>query len=99
MADKEIVQIKTKELYDLLSIKDIDILSAYRLLCLVYCVIWNRYNVQHAKTPEATALARWSLEAARDTLRSALRKMNLCDLDKDLVKYIANNFEFYEYGE
>lgn len=99
MVDKEIIKIKTCELYDLFSVKCVDILLAHKLLSAVYNVIWYSHLVHTARTPEATSLARWSLEDARDRLGRVLRKTNFCDLDKNLVKYIANNFEFDEYGE
>lgn len=96
MKDKEVIQIKTRELYHLLSVKNIDILVVHRLLNEVYFVIWYRHLVQTAKTPEAESLARWSLSDARDRLNVTLCSMNLCSLDKDLVRYIADHYEFEE---
>lgn len=96
MVDKEVLQIKTCELYDLLSVKCVDILLAHKLINQVYNVIWYRHLVQTAKTPEATSLARWSLEDARDNLNSTLYAMNICDLDKVLVRWIANYSEYEE---
>lgn len=99
MDNKEIIQIKTRELYHLLLVKDVDILFAHRLLSQVYNVAWYRHLVHAAKTPEETSLARWSLESARDELNSTLYSMNICDLDKVLVRYVANYCEFKEYGK
>lgn len=94
MVDKEIVQIKTREVYHLLLVKDIDLMTAHKLFSQVYNVIWYRYKFQHVNSPEAESLARWSLEDARNILDDTLRKLELCDLDKSLVRYIANNCEF-----
>ena len=94
MVDKEVLQIKTCELYDLLSVKCVDILSAHKLLSQVYSVICSRHHVQIAKSPEATSLARWSLETTRDELDRTLRSMNLCELDRMLVRWIADNCEY-----
>ena len=94
MVDKEILQIKTRELYHLLLVKDVDILFAHRLLSQVYNVIWYRHQIHTAGTPETEALARWSVERARDELNSTLYAMNLCDLDKVLIRYIANYCEY-----
>lgn len=94
MVDKEIIQIKTRELYHLLLVKDVDILFALRLLGTVFNVIWYRHQIQTAETPEREAIARWSLQDARDALNSILCAMKLCDLDKDLVRYVADNCEF-----
>lgn len=99
MDKKEIVQIKTRELYHLLLVKDVDILFAHRLLSQIYNVAWYRHLVHTATTPESTSLARWSLESARDELNSTLYSMNLCDLDKVLVRYVANYCEFNEDGK
>lgn len=99
MDNKEIIQIKTRELYHLLLVKDIDILFAHRLFNQIYNVIWYRHLVQKADTPESTSLARWSLESARDDLNSTLYSMNLCDLDVVLVRWIANHCEFNENGK
>lgn len=94
MVDKEVLQIKTCELYDLLSVKCVDILSAHKLFNQVYNVIWYRYWFQRVISPEAESLARWSLDIARDELDRTLRSMNLCDLDRKLVRYIADNVEY-----
>ncbi len=94
MEKKEILQIKTCKLYDLLSVKCIDVLSAHKLLNQVYNVIWYRHLEQTAKTSEATCLARLSLVFARDELNRTLRYMNLCVLDTQLVRYIADNVEY-----
>lgn len=99
MVDKEILQIKTKELFDLLSVKDIDFLSAHRLLSQVYNVIWLRYKLQHVNSPESTALTRWDLEDARDKLNSTLYAMNLCYLDAVLVRWIADHCEYETDGK
>lgn len=99
MVDKEILQIKTKELYNLLSVKDIDILSAYRLLSQVYNVIWYRYKLQHVNSSETTALTRWDLEDARDKLNSTLYAMNLCYLDAVLIRWIADYYEYETDGK
>lgn len=99
MVDKEIIQIRTRELYHLLLVKDVDVMFAYRLLRQIYNVAWYRHLVQTATTPESTSLARWSLEIARDELNSTLYAMNLCDLDKVLVRYVANYCDFSEYGK
>lgn len=96
MVNKEVIQIKTKEFYELLMVKDVDILSAHKLLNQVYNFIHYRHQVQIAKTPEATSLARWSLEIARDELNRTLYAMNLCYLDAVLVRWIA---EYCEYEE
>lgn len=94
MKDKEIVQIKTREFYHLLLIKDVDIMFVHRLLNEVYYVIWYRHLVQTAETPEAESLARWSLTDARTSLNDTLRSMDICSMDKDLVRYVADNYEF-----
>ncbi len=94
MKNEEIIQIKTRELYHLLVIKDVDILFAHRLLSQVFNVIWYRHQIQTAETPEGTALARWSVESAREELNKTLSSMNLCDLDKILVRYIADHCEY-----
>lgn len=96
MVDKEVLRIKTYQFYDLLSVKCVDILLAHKLINQVYNVIWYRHLVQTAKTPEATSLARWSLEDARDRLNSTLYAMNICDMDKTLVLWIANYSEYEE---
>lgn len=96
MKDKEIVQIKTRELYHLLLINDVDIMFARKLLDDVFYVIWYRHLVLTAETPEAESLARWSLSDNRDRLNDTLNQMDICSLDKDLVRYIANNYEFEE---
>lgn len=94
MKKKEIIQIKTCELYDLLSVKCVDILLAHKLISQVYNVIWYRHQVQVSKTPETESLERWLLEIARDELNRTLCSMNLCDLDKALVRWVANNSEY-----
>lgn len=99
MDNKEIIQIKTRELYHLLLVKDVDVMFAHRLLRQVYNVAWYRKQVQLAMTPESTSLARWSLDIARDELDRTLRKMNICDLDKALVRFIANHYSIEENGE
>lgn len=96
MIDKEIIQIKTRELYHLLLVKDADIKLAHRLLRQVYNVAWYRRQIHTAKTPETESLARWSVESARADLDVTLLRMNLCELDRALVRYIANNYEFDE---
>ena len=96
MKEKEIVQIKTREIFHLLLVKDADVLLAHRLFSLIYNVAWYRNQVQTALTPEATSIARWSLEDAREELDKTLLSMNLCDLDKVLVRYVANHYEFDE---
>lgn len=96
MKDKKIVQIKTREFYHLLLIKDVDIMFVHRLLNEVYFVIWYRHLVHTSETPEAESLARWSLTDARVRLNDTLRSMNICSCDKDLVRYIADNYEFEE---
>ena len=96
MVDKEVLQIKTCELYDLLSVKCVDILLARILFSAIYHVIWYRYQLHTAKTPETESLARWSLSDARDRLDATLHSMNLCDLDRKLVRSIADNYEFEE---
>lgn len=94
MEKKEIIQIKTCELYDLLSVKCVDILLAHKLINQVYEVIWHRHQLQKAMTPETESLARWTLDIARDELNRTLRSMKLCDLDRKLVCYIADNVEY-----
>lgn len=94
MEKKEVIQIKTCELYDLLSVKCVDILLAHKLLSQVYNVIWYRHQIQMAKTPETESLARWNLDDAREALDKTLCSMNICDLDKALVRWIANNSEY-----
>lgn len=94
MDTKEIVQIKTCELYDLLSVKCVDIVLAHKLLNAVYNVIWYRHQVHTAETPEATSLARWSLRDAQDVLGGVLCSMNLCELDRQLVRYVADHVEY-----
>lgn len=96
MVNKEVVQIKTCELFDLLSVKSVDIMLAHKLLSAVYNVILYRHNMHTAKTPEATSLARWSLMDSRDALDRILHSMNLCDLDEQLVRYIADHVEYEE---
>lgn len=96
MEKKEIVLNKTRELYHVLLIKAIDIPFAHKLFSEVYNVILYRHQVQTAKTPEATSLARWSLSDARDRFNDTLGQMNICTMDKDLVRYIAENYEFEE---
>lgn len=96
MVNKEVVQIKTCELYDLLSVKSVDILVAHKLLSAVLNVIWHRYLVQTAKTPEAESLERWSLRNAQDILGGVLCSMNLCHLDKELIRYVADHVEYKE---
>ena len=98
MDNKELIQIKTMELYHLLLVKDADILLAHRILRQVYNVAWYRKQVQLAKTPESTSLARWSLDIARDELDRTLRKINICDLDKALIRFIANHYTIEEDG-
>lgn len=99
MVDKEIIQIKTRELYHLLLVKDVDILFAHRLLSQIYNVAWYRHLVHTATTRKSTSLARWSLGLAQDELDGTLRKFNICDLDKTLVRFIANNYTIEENGE
>lgn len=94
MVDKEVLQIKTCELYNLLSVKCVDILLAHKLISLVHDVIWYRYKLQHVSSSEARGLVRCSLEEAREQLNSTLCAINLCDLDKALVRYVAENCEF-----
>lgn len=94
MVDKEIIQIKTREVYHLLLVKDVDVLMAHRLLRQIYNVVWYRHLVQTAKTPEAESLARWSVDNAREELDATLHSMQLCTLDRALVRYVANNYEF-----
>ena len=96
MVDKEILQIKTCELYDLLSVKCVDILLAHKLISLVHDIIWYRYKLQHVTSSEARGLVRCSLEDAREQLNSTLYAMNLCSLDAVLVRWIA---EYCEYEE
>ena len=99
MDKTEIIQIKTRELYHLLLVKDVDVLFAHRLFSQIYNVIWYRHKIQTAETPEGEALARWSVEKARDELNSLLYSMNLCDLDKVLIRWIADYSDFKEYGK
>lgn len=96
MEKKEILRIKTKEFYELLMVKDVDFMSAHKLFNQVYNFIHCRYQVQTAKTPEATSLAKWGLEIARDELNRTLYAMNLCYLDAVLVRWIA---EYCDYEE
>ncbi len=91
MVNKEVIQIKTRELYHLLLIKDVDVLFAHQLFKQIYDVAWCRYLVRTANSPEAESLARCSLESARNELDDTLRKLELCDLDRKLVRYIADN--------
>lgn len=94
MEKKEIIQIKTCELYDLLSVKCVDILSAHQMLGRVFNVIWYRHQIQIAETPEGESIARWNLEDAREDLDTTLHRLNLCDLDRKLVRYVADNVEY-----
>lgn len=94
MVDKEILQIKTCLLYDLLSVKCVDILLAHKLISLVHDIIWYRYKLQHVSSSEARGIVRCSLEDARENLDATLRSMNLCELDEMLVRWIANNSEY-----
>lgn len=94
MVDKEVLRIKTCELYDLLSVKCVDIVSAHRLLGQVLYVIRYRHRLQIAETPESESLERWNLDDARANLDSTLQRLNLCELDKELVRYIANKTDF-----
>ena len=94
MVNKEVLQVKTCELYDLLSVKSVDVLLAHKLLCAVYNVIWYRYWFHRTITPEAESVARWNLQDAREVLDKILCTMNLCDLDKKLIRYIAENVEY-----
>ena len=94
MVDKEILQIKTCLLYDLLSVKCVDIMLAHKIISLVHDVIWYRYKLQHVTSSEARGLVRCSLEDAREQLDKILCSMNICDLDKALVRWIANNSEY-----
>lgn len=96
MEKKEIIQIKTCELYDLLSVKCVDIFEAHKLINQVFKVIWSRHQLQKAMTPETESLERWTLDIARDELNRTLRSMGLCDLDKKLVRWIADNSEYEE---
>ena len=96
MVDKEVIQIKTCELYDLLSVKCVDIMLAHKLLSQIYDVIRYRHAVQIAKTPEDRSLARWSLGNARGALNSTLYAMNISFSDAVLVRRIA---EYSEYEE
>jgi len=96
MVNKEVVQIKTCELYDLLSVKCVDIMVAHKLISAVLNVIYHRYLVQTAKTPEAESLERWSLRGAQDLLEGVLCSMNLCELDRQLVRYVAYHVEYEE---
>jgi len=96
MVNKEVVQIKTCELYDLLSVKCVDIMVAHKLLSAVLNVIYHRYLVQTAKTPEAESLERLSLRGAQDLLGGVLCSMNLCELDRQLVLYVAYHVEYEE---
>ena len=56
MVDKEVLQIKTCELYDLLSVKCVDILSSHKLISLVHDVIWYRYKLQHVTSSRQEVL-------------------------------------------
>ncbi len=94
MVDKEVLQIKTCLLYDLLSVKCVDIMLANKLISSVHDIIWYRYKLQHVTSSEARGLVRCSLEDARDRLNSTLNAMNICDLDKSLVRWIAENSEY-----
>lgn len=96
MVDKEVLQIKTCELYDLLSVKCVDFLLAHKLISLVYDVILYRYKLQQVTSSEERGLVRCSLEDAREQLNSTLYAMNLCYLDAVLVRWIA---EYCEYEE
>lgn len=96
MVDKEVIQIKTCELYNLLSVKCVDILLAHKLISLVYDVILYRYKLQQVTSSEERGLVRCSLEEAREQLNSTLYAMNLCSLDAVLVRWIA---EYCEYEE
>ena len=96
MVNKEVVQLKTVDLYYLLSVKSVDFMVAHKLLSAVYNVISYRHYVHTAKTPEAASLARWSLMDSRDALDKILHSMNLCDLDEQLVRYIADHVEYEE---
>lgn len=94
MVNKEVLQIKTCELYDLLSVKSVDILLARKLFDAVYNVIWYRYQLRTAKTPETASLAKWSLGDAQDELEGVLCSLNLCELDRQLVRYVADHGEY-----
>ena len=96
MVDRELLQIKTCELYTLLDVKCVDILLAHKLISLVHDVIWYRYKLQHVTSSEARGLVRCSLEDAREALDKTLCSMNICDLDKALVRWIADNSEYEE---
>lgn len=93
MDNKEIVQIKTRELYHLLLVKDVDVVFAHKLFSHIYNVAWYRYNVKSAKTPEAESLARWSLGDARNELDYYLGSWGFCTLDKALIRYVAEHIE------
>lgn len=96
MVDKEILQIKTCELYTLLDVKCVDILLAHKLISQIHKVIWYRHQIQIAETPETESIARWNLEDARERLNSTLYAMNLCSLDAVLVRWIADYSEYEE---
>lgn len=94
MVDKEIIKIKTCELYDLLSVKCVDILLAHKLISLIHDIIWYRYWLNRVVTSEARNATRCSLENAREQLNSTLYAMNLCNLDAVLVRWIAEYCEY-----
>lgn len=90
---KEIVQIKTRELYNLLMVKDVDILLAYRLFDRIFRVAWNMNQLHTAEESGDISNARWSLAFSQKELNTILDSMNLCELDRDLVRYIAEHYE------
>ena len=94
MDKKEILQIKTCELYNLLSVKCVDIMLAHKLISQIHDVIWYRYKLQHVTSSESRGIVRCSLEDARGQLNDTLYAMNLCSLDIVLVRWIA---EYYDY--
>ena len=96
MSKKEevVIQAKVQELYALLLVKHVDVIAAHKLLQRIYNVAWYRSQIQTAQTPELTALARWSADSAREELDTLMHSLNLCDVDRHMIRYIANHYEF-----
>ena len=82
---EEIITILTKELFELLVIKKVSVLKARTLLDAIYHVAWYKNQVRLAKTPEQTAIARKSLDRARDLLSLCLVQLSFCTIDKQQI--------------
>ena len=90
MKEKEI-EILTSDFLWLMWSKRLSVRKAHQLLDCVYNVAWYRLQFRRAETPGSTALARWSLDEARNLLSLCLVECGFCDIDRNSIITLSEN--------